>query len=227
MKTYEYGRIQVLADRLAEAGIPSEIVGQIMSGGEEITKIASSERKAAWMRGAMERMDQLLDRPTRSAVREACACCLGGKRLEISKCIARQFATVEESIAAANEAKLVFGHSVTREDDGSILVRFSPEGLGAYRCACLPKATEPLSITYCTCCCGHVKHHLQTALGCRCEGDPVSSSLSSGGKSRARSFSGSWVRQCRQQEGGDKAPHVGGERRRGCSGISGSFRPCA
>ena len=70
-----------------------------------------------------------------------------------------------ERIKAANEAKLVFGHSVTRQEDGRVLVRFQPEGKPPYRCPCLPKAAEPLPITYCYCCGGHVKHHLGIALG--------------------------------------------------------------
>lgn len=115
-------------------------------------------------------------------MREACACCLGGKRLQLSKAIARNHATLEERICAANETSYVFGHSVTQRDDGTIRVQFFPDGLASYRCPCMPKATEPMSITYCYCCGGHAKHHLQIALGRRLEVEAIHTALSSGGK---------------------------------------------
>jgi len=182
MRTYEYGRINTLAQSLEEADIGPDIANQIMEGGETIRRGTRPEKKAEWLKGAMHRMDKLLDRQTRYAVREACACCLGGKRLKTVKEIAKQNETLEARIQAANEAKSVFGHSVTLEEDGQIRVCFSPEGLPQYRCVCLPKAKEPLSITYCYCCGGHVKHHLQIALGRKLKCKVRSSALASGWK---------------------------------------------
>jgi hypothetical protein len=179
---YEYGRIATLAAQLEKAGIAPEIIAQIMQDGEDIGRGTAPEAKAAWMREAMLRMDRLLDRETRYAVRESCACCLGGKRGELSKAIAKNFATIEERVAAANETRFVFGNSVTQEADGSFIVHFGRDGEEHYRCACLPKAQEPLSITHCYCCGGHVKHHLQNALGHPLKVQVLSSALSSGGK---------------------------------------------
>ena len=182
MQTYEYGRIRKLAEELENANIASGIIDSIMDGGESIKKGTTPEKKADWFNGAMRRMDKLLDAGTRRAVREACACCLGGKRLKMSKAIARDHGTLEDRISAANDAKFVFGHGVELQADGKILVSFAPEGKESYRCVCLPKAKEPLPITYCYCCGGHAKHHLQTALGSELEMKVRSSALSSGGK---------------------------------------------
>jgi hypothetical protein len=182
MRRYEYGRINTLAQSLQEAGVEQKIVDQIMESGETIRKGTRPEKKAEWMKEAMARMDKLLDRQTRYAVREACACCLGGKRLKTVKEIAKQNEALEDRIQAANEARSVFGHSVALQEDRRILVCFSPEGLPQYRCVCLPKAKEPLSITYCYCCGGHVRHHLQIALGRNLMCKVRSSALSSGGK---------------------------------------------
>ena len=182
MGNYEYGRIGKLADELARAGVAHGLVEQIMDGGDAILKGTTPERKAAWMAEAMSRMDELLETGTRHAVREACACCLGGKRLEMSRAIARQHETLAERISAANEAKFVFGHSVSLAEDGRVLVCFSPDGQPEYRCVCLPKAKEPVSMTYCYCCGGHVKHHLRIALGRRLACTVRSSALSSGGR---------------------------------------------
>ena len=164
------------------AGIDRKIIDQIMEGGEDVLRKTSPEKKADWLRGAMSRMNRLLDSKTRKAVREGCACCLGGQRLEISKGIAEENESLEDRIKAANEAPFVFGDSVTMMENGEILVRFFPEGLDQYRCVCLPKAKEPLPITYCYCGGGHVKHHLQIALGRKLDCTVVSSALSSGGK---------------------------------------------
>lgn len=179
---YECGRVRVLAAKLAEAGVAKDVAAQILEGGDGIRNKDGGERKAAWMAEAMRRMDKLLDAKTRRAVRESCACCLGGKRQQQSKAIARNYQSLEERIAAANETKFVFGHSVALQDDGRVLVEFEPEGKEHYRCVCLSKAQEPISITYCYCCGGHVKHHLQTALGRKLELKVRSSALASFGK---------------------------------------------
>jgi hypothetical protein len=166
---------------LRKHDVDAGVRAAIMAGAEEAAHGAKPEAKAAWFRGAMERMDALLDMPTRRSVREACACCLGNKRLECSKAIARDHDTLEARIAAANETPFVFGHSVTREPDGRILVRFEPDDRREARCVCLRKAGEPISETYCYCCGGHIKHHLQIALGRRLTCELRSSALSSGG----------------------------------------------
>jgi hypothetical protein len=181
MSMYEYGRIGILAESLTHAGIDPDIVDTIMEGGAAIRRGTPPLQKREWLRGAMLRMDESLDIDTRRSVREACACCLGGKRLETVKAIAQQNDTLEARIAAANAARLVFGHSVTLQDDGRVRVCFFPDGMAAYRCPCLTPAKEPLSITYCFCCGGHVKHHLQIALGRKMTCEVQASALSSGG----------------------------------------------
>jgi hypothetical protein len=182
MKNYEYHRIGELARQLEIAKVDREIIDLIMEGGEEILRSTKPEKKADWMREAMLRMNKLLDFEIRKTVREGCACCLGGRRLQISKGIAQKNDSLEDRIKAANEAKFVFGHSVTMLENGLVLVCFAPNNLDHYRCVCLPKAEKPLPITYCYCCGGHVKHHLQIALGHELDCTLRSSALSSGGK---------------------------------------------
>jgi hypothetical protein len=182
-KKYAYGRIERLAESLGKFDIAPEIRAEILQGGEEILSGTPPVKKADWMREAMLRMNRLLDLPTRQAVREGCACCLGGKRLKLAQEIAAAHATLEERIAAANQARFVFGHSVTQPDAGHVLVAFAPDGQEGYRCVCLPQAREPLPVTYCYCCGGHVRHHLETALGQKLgQLTVLSSPLSTGGK---------------------------------------------
>jgi hypothetical protein len=179
---YDYGRIRILATKLEEAGVAQDAIEKIMEGGDLVLAGASPEKKADWMKGAMDCMDALLNPETRHAIRQGCACCLGGKRLEITKGISKTHQSFEDRFKAAQKAKFVFGDSLTMRDDGKMLVQFFPDGQEHYRCVCLPKAKEPISVTYCYCCGGHIKHHLQTALGVRASCEVVSSALASGGK---------------------------------------------
>lgn len=182
MAVYEYGRIKVLATKLTESGVSQNMIDQIMAGGDLIRKGDKPEKKAAWMKLAMDRMDTLLDEAARHSIRESCACCLGGKRHEISSKIGKTAANLEDAIKAANDAKFVFGNSVTLQEDGKIRVAFEEDGKESYRCVCLPKAKEPMSDTYCYCCGGHIKHHLQNALNRKLSCQVQSTALTSGGK---------------------------------------------
>lgn len=186
MPDYAYARIRVLNAALRRADLPEEVCDRVLEGGHELTEHSPPAVRAAWMAGAMARMDGLLDEPTRRSVRERCSCCLGGKRGEISRQIGRDGGSLEDRVAAANRAKLVFGHAVSLQPDGRIQVRFMPDGMERYRCPCQPGATEPMSITYCFCCGGHVKHHLQRALGRSLEITVQSSALASGGAQPCR-----------------------------------------
>ncbi len=180
MKNYEYHRIGKIAEQLENAEVSREIIDQIMEDGEKVLRKTSPEKKADWLRDAMFRMNKLLDLETRKTVREGCACCLGGKRLETSKKIAGDNDSLEDRIKAANEANYV--GSIKMQENGEVLACFYPEGLDQYRCVCLPQASKPLPITYCYCCGGHVKHHLQIALGRKLDCTTLASALSSGGK---------------------------------------------
>jgi hypothetical protein len=178
MKNYEYHRIGRLARQLEETKVEPGIIDQIMDGGEGILRKTAPEKKAEWMRGAMLRMNKLLPMTIRKVVREGCACCLGGKRLKMSRTIASENATLEERIKAANTAHYI--GSITLQAGGEIVACFDIQKQPPYRCYCLPQAQKPLPVTYCFCCGGHVKHHLQIALSRELDCTTISSALSSG-----------------------------------------------
>ncbi|MCC7495459.1 MAG: hypothetical protein IT204_24125 [Fimbriimonadaceae bacterium] len=181
MPTYEDGRIRKFAEQLAAAGVEAAVAARILAGGEALGKSTRAAAKAAWWQGAIERLEANLDLPTCRRVREGCACCLGGKRLQVSRGIARQHATLAARVAAANAARFVFGHAVTQLDERRFEVLFAPRELPAHRCVCLTQAAQPVGELYCYCCGGHVKHHLQHALGVPLTVTVTSSALSSGG----------------------------------------------
>jgi hypothetical protein len=180
MKNYEYHRIGELAKQLEVAEVDRKIINQIMEGGELILRKTSPEKKADWMRGAMHRMNKFLDIKTRKTVREGCARCLGGKRMKIAQSVAKENDSLEDRLKAVSASRLV--GSVKLQENGEVLAQFDMQKEAPYRCYCLPQAKQPLPITYCFCCDGHVKHHLQIALGRKLDCTTRSSALSSGGK---------------------------------------------
>jgi hypothetical protein len=171
-----------LAAQLGKAGIKQQIIDEIMEGGEKILRKTAPVKKADWMREAMLRMERLLDLETRRAVREACACRLTGKPLKSSQTIAEKCKSLEDRIKAADAVLSVYGGCVKMQANGEVLVRFAPEGLDRYRCACLPGADKPLPVTYCYCCGGHVRYHHRISLGRELDYTIRSTALSSGGK---------------------------------------------
>lgn len=181
MKKYKYDRIGILAEQLEIAGINHQIINRIMEGGEEIHTKPGPEEKADWFRGAMIKMDKLLDIDTRKTIREGCACHMGGQKARACMKIVQENETLEERINAVSAKKYICG-SVTLKEDGEIIACAEPGDRYYGKCVCLPGAKEPISITYCYCCGGHIKHHLQNALGCKLDGTVIASPLSSGGK---------------------------------------------
>lgn len=99
--TYEFGRIARLAESLQKFGIPDTVAAKIMEGAESILRGTDQRKKAEWIAAAMNRIDELLDEDTKVAVREACACSLGGKRHQIARQIAKNNATLEDRVKAA------------------------------------------------------------------------------------------------------------------------------
>ena len=185
MAEYAYGCVKRLAKALAANKVPAEVAERVLEGGEHLVE-GDKDSNTEWFRGAMERMDGLLDVATVRAAREACACCLGGKRLKLSQAIARDHETLEARIKAANETPFVFGNNVSMTEDGEVLVGFFPEGVEHHGCPCLRITSEPLPISYCYCCGGHVKHHMQKALGRKLEVTVLQSALASAGKAGCR-----------------------------------------
>jgi hypothetical protein len=128
MKNYEYHHIRKLAEQLELAKIDRKIIDQIMEGGEDVLRKTSPAKKADWLRVAMDKMDSLLDFPTRKAVREGCACRTGKSASKFSQALARDNPTLEARIAAANKIYTGFGGGVWMQDNDEIMVRFAPKG---------------------------------------------------------------------------------------------------
>ena len=161
-------------------GVPQSQVEAIMAGADDVDK-KDQEAMRDWFVGAMRRMEGLMPMERRRGIREACACCLTGKRDAITKGIREAYGTVDQRLDALSKEQYVVGHSAQRLSNGDIRVRFSQSGEG-FRCPCLPAEGEPLPASYCMCCGGHIRFHLENALGVKAVCTVVSSAQMSQGK---------------------------------------------
>jgi hypothetical protein len=183
---YPYGKIDKLAQSLAANQVDPATIELIMRGGDRVKQTDKNEKKAAWLLHAMEALDSELGPELRHKVREDCACCLGGKRNEICKQIHKSLPDTASRIQAANEAKLVFGNGVREKATGLYEVSFFDDALEKKPCPCVRGLDEAMPITYCYCCGGHVRHHLETVLGKKLSVKVLETALSTLGKKGCR-----------------------------------------
>lgn len=162
---YKYGKIGKLAQSLSDNGMDPAIIQLIMKDGDKIKQTDKNEKKAEWFFNAMKIMDKELGIGERQKIREDCACCLGGKRNEVCKRINKKYCDTADRISAANDARLVFGNAVKEKGKGVYEVSFFPDDAEMKTCPCMKGLKEAMPITYCYCCGGHVRHHLETVLG--------------------------------------------------------------
>jgi hypothetical protein len=179
---YEFGKIDRLNKSLVENNVDMAILIEIMKDGEKVLKTSSNKTKSIWFYDAMNKMDKLLEIDQRKKIREDCACCLTGKRSTLCKKVNKSYNSVEEKINAINDTHSVFGNEIKITGPGKYEVSFFPEYMELKKCVCLRDLDKPMSITYCYCCGGHVKHHLETVLGKSVSVKVISSALSSQGK---------------------------------------------
>lgn len=176
---YAYARIRMLAEQLRKHGIAPSMIRTIMVGGEKIRKSTNPRSKAEWMKQAMQKIDRLLDKKTRYKVREDCTCSTKGKRLKTMKEIARNNPDADGIINAIHKTH-IFGHKVERIGN-EVMVTFFPEQEGKYQCVCLRHAQDPISVTYCHCCKGHVLKLMEVAMSRSLTADVISTVLSTNG----------------------------------------------
>jgi len=136
-----------------------EVMEKVMDGSEDVFEKTDAEKKASWMKGAMERLDKLVDDATRFKIMENCGFnCAKMNKGAIEEAVAkrRKFKTAEEFIEAEqkNPAK---GTKLAR--DGNVLYQYyTPQSYGV-RCYCemVAAAEGEVSQTYCHCSKGFVK----------------------------------------------------------------------
>ena len=147
---------------------------------------SKTEEKAKWCYHAMKKMDDLLDDETKHTVRLDCACNLGGKYHKVNKDIYKNYKTKIDRINAYNTIHKNIGTTIKILDNGRYELTFWNEHKTEFKCVCLKGLGLEWSSTWCLCCGGHVKHHLETMLGVKLEVKFLSSALNSNGKENCR-----------------------------------------
>lgn len=165
-------------EALKQQEIPESIQRQIFHDHEKVSDRSKKEKRAAFFKDAINRMDELLDPETNQAIRDACACSKGGWRLKAMQKVAKEYSerSLEEKLGAIGAVKYMGNPRLN--PDGTITASIGETG--GFDCPCPVfngvELTEPVSITYCYCCAGHFRYHYQIALDTKLETVTVESS---------------------------------------------------
>lgn len=173
-----------LKKSLKEHLVNEKVINEIYEGYEDIRDKSPKEEKIEFMRHAMNIIDKRLSYGKRYEIIDSCACCLGGAReknvKKFAKSIEGKNLTLAEKVQALKEAHPFENYLTCLKEDGTIRDGIWYEVDGKYKCACTclnkEKLQEPISSTYCLCCAGHFRHHIQKALGIKLKTKEVVSS---------------------------------------------------
>ena len=165
---------------MVEQGIPEETIKKFdFPDSIDIKQIISF----------IDQMDRLLSPEQCLSIMEQQGCVKTRKSDVANRAFGLKYAdkTIEEKIKLRSEAKIPYYWPCQLNNDGTLTVPEGSSEEGNYKCGChgIRKLTEPvkISITYCGCCAGHHRHHLQNALGVKLRLKKiVSSAIGSNGK---------------------------------------------
>ena len=144
---------------------------RVMAGADELTAKTRPERTALWMKQAVERLDGLVDAPTRGCIMEACGanCSRVNQRVMDRARTRRLKYSSEEEFLAAEQRKPSAGTRLER--DGAVLYQtYMPQAYShPMRCFCGPMRALPevevASPTYCLCSQAFVRAFWEGVLG--------------------------------------------------------------
>jgi predicted hydrocarbon binding protein len=156
----------IALEKIIEQFAGEEVMKKVMEGSEGIFEKTDAKKKASWMKGAMEKLDKLVDEETRFRIMENCGFnCAKMNKGAIEEAVARRkkFKTVDEFIDAEQKTPTK-GTRLARE--GNVLYQYyTPQSYGV-RCYCemVAAAGGEVSPTYCHCSKGFVKTLWETVL---------------------------------------------------------------
>jgi len=187
MKKYEIGLINFLDESLEKNRIDKEVHKKIMESAGLVKKSTKPLTRAELIFNSMKVMDELLDDNIKQKVREDCACCFSVKREKLCEKINKDYNTPEERIKAINEVDKGIIWEIEITGKGKYKVKRFDQLEPEYPCFCLhllKGINQKWSNTWCYCCGGWVKYHLEILLGKKMEVKFISSALTSMGKKR-------------------------------------------
>jgi hypothetical protein len=146
------------------------VAARVMEGSQQITEKTDKKRIAQWVKGAMERLDTLVDEETRVKAMQDCGYnCAKINHRAIERAVARRnrYASTDDFLAAEQQ-KPMKGTKLARE--GNILYEYyAPQTYTRpVRCYCglisgLPPE-DTVSLTYCNCSRGFIEKYWEAIL---------------------------------------------------------------
>jgi hypothetical protein len=148
-----------------------EVMRQVMEGSERLASSAKPEKVAAWVKGAIDRLDTLADEGTRREIMQACGfnCALANQSpIEKAKARRKRFPTLD-AFLVAEQYNPPAGTRLSRVGDILYQYYIPHSFTHPMRCYCsllrgLP-AGETASLTYCQCSRGFVMKFWEEVLG--------------------------------------------------------------
>jgi hypothetical protein len=174
----------VTMEHCLEEAVGKSIAAKVMEGSEQITEKTDKKKIAQWVKGAMERLDALVDEKTRVQAMVNCGYnCARINRRAIDSAVRRRekYASIDDFLAAEQRNPMK-GTRLIRE--GNVLYQFyTPQTFTRpLRCYCglfrgLP-ADDTVSLTYCNCSKGFVEKYWEALLQKPVEVDLMQSAIS-------------------------------------------------
>jgi predicted metal-binding protein len=170
-------KISEIRQTMVEKGIPTEIVGQFIF---PETDDETSEEKVTFA----AQMDKLLTKEQILSIMEEQGC---SKHEHPELWLKLKGKSIEERIKILNAMSMNEYPRTRLNDDGTLSVFWHYGKTGKYKCVCSIinnlRKPQPVSITFCGCCSGHVKYHSENSLGVKLRLiETVSSPISSNGE---------------------------------------------
>ncbi len=139
--------------------VDEETKGKVLEGWEQVDEF-SKEELSAWLKGVIQRLDKLVDEPTRKKLMQRCGheCADMNNVVQPAVSKRKQFASLDEYLEAEQQA----AHKGYRvEKDGQILYVYYMPGDMGLRCYCSLwhglQDDEIASPTWCNCSRSHVE----------------------------------------------------------------------
>ncbi len=175
--------VERIRQAMVKRGIPEEMIARFSF---------PESPAAADVISLIERMDLLLSPRERMAVMEEQGCCKTGKPHKAHRDFGKKYADkpLAEKISLLSELETPHNPPCRLNPDGTLSVYWAFPSENGLACVCSCSMIKELkahpertpSLTFCGCCAGHSRHHLQNSLGVKLRlKEIVSSALNSGG----------------------------------------------
>ena len=163
-------------ETLAEFAVDEVTVRKINAGYENVVSKTNKKIKSAYMKQALDVMNEELSKERVQEIIEANACCKSGARLKASKEFAEihKDASIEERLALISQRPYMNMGTAALNEDGDLIVHaVSNHPEDRFECACPTvsrvKRDYAIPREYCYCCGGHFRFHYEIMLGVKLE----------------------------------------------------------